>query len=202
MDDGLRSAFVRGCLFAACLMVATAGLIAAFGTGADRPEGVAERWLTAVGDTTRDGVSADARERAEEIGPVALAEPRLLPKGDTDGDAAFGDLEVGDAAVSGARARVPFQLHQFAASGEGPLRTGTLVLERVDVDGDEEWHVAAVERRGRGEIVPSEGGDPPSRAPLGAWVGGVVLAALLCALGSRVVRSASGGPAATLTLRA
>ena len=127
----------------------------------------------------------------------------MLPSADTDGDAAFTDLEVGDASVSGDEARVPFQLHQFAPSGSGPLRTGTLVLVRQDVDDDgEQWFVVAVERRGRGELVPSEGGSPPRGRRSAAWVGGVALAIVLCALGSRVMRSASGGPAATLTVRA
>ena len=64
--------------------------------GTSRPEGVAENWLTAVGDTTRKGVEADARKRAEKIGGVSIGEA-ICCSSDTDGKAAFADLEVGKA---------------------------------------------------------------------------------------------------------
>jgi len=48
--------------------VVVGGLIAAFGTGKDRPEGAAEHWLADVSDTTRKGVRDDATKRVAEDG--------------------------------------------------------------------------------------------------------------------------------------
>jgi hypothetical protein len=190
-DDPFRRTFALGAVAALAVMICLGGLIKVFGTGADRPEGAAERWLVAVGDTTRDGVAGDARDRAERIGPLALGAP-LLPTVDTDGDAAFSDLEVGNADESGGVARVPFRLHQYAETGDEPVLTGSVVLGRVDGD----WAITAIDTRRPGEEVPSEGGAPPSNAPLGVWLGGLALGLLLCTLASLAVRTAGRGTGA------
>src|SRR4051812_42480321 len=86
----LRSGFIKGLVACLAVMVALGVVIHFANSGHHRPEGAAEHWLTAVGDTTRKGVTTDARDRAEKIGPLALARP-LLPTIDTDGKAAFPD---------------------------------------------------------------------------------------------------------------
>jgi hypothetical protein len=140
-------------------------VISALNAGHHRPEGAAERWLAAVSDTTRKGVRSDAIERADKVGPVSIAAP-LIPA-DTDDKSAFPDLEVGKAVVDGDTARVPFQLHQRDVDD---AKQGTIVLGKVGDD----WHVTALDGRAPGEQVPSEGGAPPSSAPLGLWLVAVI----------------------------
>ena len=165
------------------VVLAGLGLVIHFANaGHHRPEGAAERWLAAVGDTGRKGVNKDARKRAEDIGPVAVAAPLLPPTHDAK-KSEFADLEVGKAIAAGpATVRVPFRLHQQLASGVGPLRQGTLVLTRT---GDT-WHVTALDTRRPGEKVRSEGGPPPSRAPLALWFGAVALG-LALATGAHLI---------------
>jgi hypothetical protein len=174
-DQRLRRTFAIGLVICLLAVGALGVVIKVVGTGVHRPEGAAERWLNAVGDTTRNGVRGDARKRAAKIGPLALAAPLLPAK--TDGKRAFPDLEVGKARTSGDQSRVPYRLHQYVASGDAPVRNGVVILNRTGG----EWHVTALGNRQPGERVPSEGGDPPSRAPAGIWlaalVGGIVITA-------------------------
>ncbi|MGH9188070.1 MAG: hypothetical protein ACRD0U_20045 [Acidimicrobiales bacterium] len=188
--EPLRRQFTVGVGLVLAAMVMLGGAIKLFGTGADRPEGAAERWLAAVGDTVRRGVSGDARGRAEKIGPLELAAP-LLPAVDTGGDAAFVDLEVGDANQQGDEARVPYRVRQFADSGDPQVVEGTLVLNRVD----DRWRVVALVDRQPGERVPSEGGAPPTEAPFGLWVGAFLTGVALCVLASVAVHAAGRGVA-------
>jgi hypothetical protein len=146
-------------------MVAVGLVIRTLNAGHHRPEGAAERWLAAVSDTTRKGVRDDATERAEKIGPVAIA-ASLIPA-DTDDKGAFPDLEVGKATVTDYFARVPFQLHQ--RNVDDPV-VGVIILQKVGDD----WHVTDLDGRAAGEKVPSEGGAPPSSAPVGLWVLAIV----------------------------
>jgi hypothetical protein len=175
-DSALRRGFVVA-LVAAVLVVAGLGAaIRLASRGHHRPEGIAEHWLAAVSDTTRKGVRSDARARANRIGPLALAAP-LLPPADTRGKAAFDDLEVGRARVRATGARVPFRLHQHAAHGSAPLRQGAVLLSRRGAS----WQVTGLDLSTRlpSDRVPSQGGAPPSRAPLRLWVGSVVLGLVL-----------------------
>jgi hypothetical protein len=153
--------FVSGLVVCAVVFVVIGVAIHAANAGHHRPEGAAERWLAAVGDTTRKGVRADAVKRAEKIGPVSLAAP-LLPA-DAKDKSAFPDLEVGKAVVEGATARVAYRLHQRDVD---EAKAGTIVLTRAGHD----WRVTALDTRRPGEAVPSEGGSPPSSAPVGLWV--------------------------------
>ena len=173
--DVKRSTFVKVIAVVLVVIAALGLLIHALNAGHHRPEGAAERWLAAVGDTGRKGVSSDARSRAERIGPTSLAAP-LLPPDHDPRRSEFSDLEVGKAESAGADSvRVPFRLHQRLRSGSGPLKHGTLVLDRVGAA----WHVTAVDARRPGEKTPSEGGPPPSRAPLALWFGAIALGAVL-----------------------
>jgi hypothetical protein len=183
----LRRGFTVGIIATLATMVVLGVVIHFANVGHHRPEGAAERWLTAVGDTTRKGVKKDALERTEEIGPFAVGKV-LLPTVDTGGKAGFPDLEVGKARITGAQARVPYHLHQWAESGDGPVRQGVVVLQRQP---DEHWRVTALGDRRPDEKVPSEGGAPPSSAPLGVWLGGAVFGLLLTVAISALVNWAS-----------
>jgi hypothetical protein len=188
-DRDLRRTFVLvvGAVVAAFVLIG--GLLAAFGTGQHRPEGVAERWLVAVGDTTRKGVRDRSREEAEKVGPLALAND-LLPDEDTDGKAAFVDLEVGKAVDAGEDVRhVPFRLHQRQADGVGPAVEGTVVLTRRG----EDWAVSALDPPVAGRTVPSEGGAPAADAPWGLYLGAFGLAVVLTA-GCVVLLRIAGRP--------
>src|SRR5438270_5617768 len=126
-----RSTFFTVIAIVLAVIIGLGFLIHLANAGHHRPEGAAERWLAAVGDTGRKGVSADARKRAEKIGPVAVAAPLLPPTHDTK-KSEFADLEVGKAINTGpGSVRVPFRLHQQLSSGVGPLKQGTLVLSRA-----------------------------------------------------------------------
>jgi len=181
-----RSTFAKIVVLALVVIAGLGVLIHFVNAGHHRPEGAAERWLAAVSDTERKGVSADARTRAEHIGPVGLAAPLLPAKVDTR-HGQFDDLEVGKAIPAGAdTVRVPFRLHQRLPSGSGPLKQGTIVLHRT---GDT-WHVAALDARRAGERVPSEGGPRPSQAPLALWIGAIALGAVLAGSGHLITRYA------------
>ena len=189
-DRALVQPFRRGLLGVAIAFVLLGGLIAAFGSGANRPEGVAERWLTDVGDTRRDGVRERAREEAEAIGPVELA-AGLLPEADTNGRSAFVDLEVGKAERDGDLASVPFRLHQRQGDDTGPAVEGTLVLRELPDDDDGEgWAIVEVAPPIEGQAVPSEGGAPAADAPLGLFVGAVAVSCVVAVVCSRLVRIA------------
>ena len=187
-----RSTFVA---VIAVVLVVIAGLGVAIhfaNAGHHRPSGAAERWLAAVGDMGRRGVTADARKRAERIGSPAIAAPLLPPTHDPH-HSEFADLEVGKAVQMHRAidegpgiARVPFRLHQQLASGVGPLKRGTLVLHR---SGDT-WHVLALDSRRPGEKVRSEGGPPASRAPFALWLGAIALGLVLALIAHAITRYA------------
>jgi hypothetical protein len=191
---GLRRGFAIAVVSAFIGMVLLGVLLSALNAGHHRPEGAAERWLSAISDSGRDGVRDDAVKRASKIGPVSIAEPILPDESDRDGEhRLFADLEVGRATHDGARARVPFLVHLRDVEGEDE-RTGTLVLAE---QADDTWRIASLSTRRAGEKVPSEGGSPPSSAGVGLWVLGAGVAVALAALCSLLVRLAGrGGPPA------
>jgi hypothetical protein len=158
--------FIIGLVVCGLIFVGFGVLINALNAGHHRPEGAAERWLAAVSDTTRKGVRSDAVERAEKLGPLTIAAP-LIPA-DTDEKGAFPDLEVGKAIVVGDSARVPYRLHQRNVDD---ALSGTILLDKA---GDE-WKITALDARRAEELVPSEGGSPPSSAPVGLWVVAIVV---------------------------
>jgi hypothetical protein len=166
-----------------------------------RPEGTAEHWLEAVGDTTRKGLHDEAVKRADKIGPVAIAEGAKTTTGplipaDTEKKSAFPDLEVGKAAISGDSARVPYRLHQRAKVGKNPLVEGEVVLKRDSAAQGAHWKVVGLTTTKGAAKVPSEGGPPPSRAPAGLWLVGLAVGALVTLGASALVRWAGAGRAA------
>jgi len=100
----------------------------------------------------------------------------------------FSGLEVGKARVTGsgaaAVARVPFRLHQQLDSGSSPARQGTLVLNRSG----HSWKVGGLDSRRPGELVASQGGPPPSRAPISVWIGALALGVFLAVLSNFITR--------------
>jgi len=187
-----HSTFAKVIVIVLAVIAGLGVLIHFANAGHHRPEGAAERWLAAVSDSERRGLSVDARKRAAHIGPLAIAAPLLPPKFDVR-HGQFDDLEVGKA-VQGSKAgpvdadtvRVPFRLHQRLPSGSGPLKQGTLVLQRTE----NTWHVTALDARRADERVPSEGGPRPSRAPPALWVGAICLGVLLAAGAHLITRYA------------
>jgi hypothetical protein len=181
-SPALRRAFLRGLAAVVVVLAGLGALVAVVGTGRDRPSGVAATWLGAVSDTTRTGVHADAVRRAEALGPVSLAGPLVPPH--TDGHGAFADYQVGEAAVSGDVARVPFLLHQHGVSGSAGVRRGTIVLREVGGT----WRVVAIEPSLPGLRVPSEGGPSPVAVSFAFWLGGAGVALVIALVADALVR--------------
>ena len=189
------STFVRGLVVCLALMIAGGVGLAALSHGRSRPEGVAENWLTAVGDTTRKGVEKDARKRAEKIGQVMQAARTGLLKYDADEKSAFSDLEVGKAYPGQVDdvVHVPFRVHARNGDKDDVEITGILVMQHAH----DEWRVANV-ATGIGDDahkLPSDGGPPPSSAPASLWLGGLVGAAIIGVITTTLVRLA-GRPTA------
>lgn len=198
----LRRPFRLGLLACVAGLVCVGGIVAAFGTPADRAAGVAERWLTAVSDSTRDGVAADAAARAEELGAsLELARSAGLVGADTGGDAAFEDLRVGREGPAGDAVRVPFTYTPH----EGEATGGHLYL--VAADGG--WRVAALQPQGDPgahlavvrtdlELALAPPGpvaiDRPTPAPIGFWVGALALGVVVTAGCAAAVRAATPRP--------
>ena len=199
-QTALRRAFAKGLVACLGVVVALGFVIHALNEGNHRPEGIAERWLTAVSDTGRKGVRADATTRATKIGPLSIALP-LRPTDPDNRHGLFSDLEVGRAAHVAGGVRVPFRLHQYVRHGKGPPveagrrpspeRTGSIVLRRA---GDS-WEVVALDRRLPGERVPSEGGASASRAPTSLWLTGLGIGVGLAAIAVLLVHWAEASAA-------
>lgn len=180
--EALRRPFQMGMLACVAVLVCIGGIIAAFGTGADRPAGIAERWLVAVGDTTRDGIAGDARDRADHYGGVALGEPLVQASALDDGKAAFVALRVGrDLDPAADRAVIGFEVEP--ANESEPIG-GRIELARVDG----EWLVTAVTRGDPGPL------DRPERAPAAAWFVGIALGCVIAVGCSVATRAASPRP--------
>lgn len=178
----LKRPFLVGVLAVAIVVVLVSGVIAVFSSVDDRPEGVAERWLTSVGDLTRDGVHDDAVDRVRGHGDVALGE-QLIVGAHADGKSAFTALEVGKARREGDIALVPAQL---VTRGSDTARTQVVVLQR---DG-ETWRVVELRPPDSSLKVPSEGGDVASKAPVTLYLVGLILGVAIAVAASAMVRAA------------
>ncbi len=166
----------RALLVAAVLLALTA--TTACGRSEHRPSGVTERWLQAVSELGREGLRADAEERAAEYGsPEATAKVR--PADAEDDERTFSDLEVGKAVVDIDQARVPFRLTARIEGGERRESDGAAVL--VKEDGT--WRVIDVVPREPEEKVPSEGGDRPARAAVSHWLYAILASAVVTVIG-------------------
>lgn len=171
--DALRRPFRLGIVACFAAIVCVGGIVAAYGTPADRAAGVAERWLVAVGDTTRDGLTDDAVDRALEYGDPALAAALIPALAVEDDERAFTDLRVGrDVDPAPDLARIPYELTPY----EGDLTTGWVDL----VDGEDGWTVVAVQVDAPEALVQFDV-ERPARAAWGFWVGALLLGTVICA---------------------
>jgi hypothetical protein len=183
--ESLRRGFLIGVLGAVIAFVLVGGLISALGTTDDRPEGVAERWLTSVGDTTRDGVQDDADERVAAHGDPRLVDV-LIPSGvDMDGKAAFTELEVGKAVKRDGAVLGPYRV--ALREGTTPAADGTLVMTEDAKDG---WQVRELGPSVPGAAVPSKGGGAVSKAPVVLYVVALGIGVLVTMACSALVRAA------------
>jgi hypothetical protein len=188
--QALRRGFLIGLLAAGIVFVLLGGLIAAFATTDDRPEGVAERWLTAVGDTTRSGVKADSLARVSDHGDPSLVSVLVPPAIDMDGKSAFTELEVGKAIHRDGATLVPYHL----ALRNGTTTAGDGMLSMVD-DPSRGWQVTALAPPVAGATVPSKGGSAVSKAPAGLYAVALAIGALVATGCASLVRAA-GAPTA------
>ena len=188
--------FLKGIVACLALTLVLSGTLFLLNHGHSRPEGVAENWLTAIGDTTRKGVEADATHRADKIGAPELAIPLLEPHPELiKRKAGFDDLEVGKAtrvdAGSPDKVKVGFRVHARRPEDKTAEINGVLTLERSK----NKWMVTAldvVDPKAAGvPDLPSDGGPPPSSAPVSLWIGALVGAAVVGAVTTALVGAAS-----------
>ncbi|HUR76357.1 MAG TPA: hypothetical protein VMZ22_00280 [Acidimicrobiales bacterium] len=192
--------FVGGLVVCVALMLVFGGVIALLNRGTNRPEGAAEDWLTAISDTTRKGVEADATRRADKLGAPELARGVLHPFAEEiDRKAGFNDLEVGKAArmdpARDDKVLVAFRVSARRPNDETIELSGVLRLAKHE----EDWTVTALDVVDPAKFdlpaLPSDGGPPPSSAPATLWLGALVGAALVGLVTSALVRVAGRAPA-------
>ena len=188
--ETLRRGFLIGLLATGIVFVLLGGLIAAFATTDDRPEGVAERWLTAVGDTTRSGVKADSLARVADHGDPSLVTVLVPPAIDMDGKSAFTELEVGKAIQGDRSTLVPY--HLALRNGTTTPGDGTLSMVKDPTRG---WQVIGLAPPVAGSAVPSKGGTAVSKAPVGLYAIALAIGALVATGCASLVRAA-GAPTA------
>jgi hypothetical protein len=205
----LRRPFAIGAGCVVLAVVAIGVVVGLFGTGADRPAGVAERWLVAVGDTTREGIEDDGRERALELGASPeLAERAGVPfdAARLDGERAFESVRVGRAERSGSVGDDAVEREAFEVT---PYESEPFAGHAYLLDGDDGWEVMAIAREGQPgavlEVVTSGidlGPVPPGavvverpeRAPIGWFVGALLLGGLITLGCVAAVRAATPKP--------
>ncbi len=186
--------FAQGLVCCVALIVAMFGVLWLLNRGHSRPEGVAENWLTAIGDTTRKGVEADATKRADKVGAPELAihvlwgHPEQIKR-----KAGFEDIEVGKAKRSddGQEAEVAFRVHARRPGDKTKEVLGVIKLERQD----DAWHITDLRQgdpvKAGVPSLPSDGGPPPSSAPFTLWLGALAGAAVIGVVTSALVRRAA-----------
>jgi hypothetical protein len=180
----LKRPFLVGLLATAIAFLIMGGLIAVFATRDDRPEGVAERWLTAVGDLTRKGVRSDTEKRVTNHGALSLASMFITAGHDYDGKTAFTALEVG----RGRRLNAQITLVGMKVTDRANDKTTKAVLALQRSGGS--WRVTAVQPESAELRVPSDGGPSVSEAPVTLYGVALVLGIGVAATASALVRAA------------
>lgn len=197
----LRRPFAIG---VGCVLLAVLGLglvIARFGSNADRPAGVAERWLVAVGDTTREGIEEDALDRIDELSIDAVA------AADAVGLAALSETAAGEGESAFEAVRVGPPLEEPTDTAVVPVAITPLDGEAVQIyiglaDVGDGWKVLGPQGTGpEGAIAcPADEDCPgfpierPERAPIGWFAGALALGALVTLGCVAVVRAATPKP--------
>jgi hypothetical protein len=138
-------------------------VVALLGCGVDRPEGVVERWLTAIaqGPTGEPEVYA-AKDLSDDLVPPPREESSLEV------------IEVGKGRISGSSARVPFRIQKPDSSAE------LLVAELRRSEGT--WRIVKVTGANSNLTVPTQGGERIGRASPLVWIGGLVVGLLVMLL--------------------
>jgi hypothetical protein len=183
--DALKKPFLIGLLATAIGVLVVGGFVAILATNTDdRPEGVAERWLTAVGDLTRKGVHDDAAKRVAAHGDLSLGESLLAGVKPND-KSAFTELEVGKARLENDLAFVPAKIVSRAVNA--PSKQSRVVVLRHTGDS---WRVIALKLPDPTLNVPSDGGDVASKAPIGLYAVGLIIGVGVAIGASALVRAA------------
>ena len=191
--QALKKPFLIGLLAVGAVMLAAVGaMVVVANSTDDRPEGIAERWLTAVGDLTRKGVHDDAVKRVNGHGDASLGE-QLVQGVHADGKTAFTALEVGKARTSGDLALVPAQL--VARGDEAAKRNYLVALRHVD----DSWRVVELREPDPTLKVPSDGGVVAAKAPITVYLVALVIGAGIAMTASALVRAAGREHEATLS---
>ena len=177
----LKRSFPRVLLGVVIAFVLIGGVIAAFGSSADRPEGAAEHFLNDLSDTARKGVQADARKRAAKLGSLDILDLIDPAHTDTDGKALFTEIEVGAATVDPLGRWVPFRVQIRDAKD---VTTGALLVAKVGDD----WRITGLGPAARAKPVPSEGGPKVASATPGVYAGAIVVGFLITVAVSFLVR--------------
>jgi hypothetical protein len=181
----LKRPFLVGLLATAIAFLIMGGLIAVFATRDDRPEGVAERWLTAVGDLTRKGVRSDTEKRVTKHGDLSLANLFITAGHDYDGKTAFTALEVGRGRRVNAQITiVPMKITDRA--DDKKTEQAVLVMQRSK----DSWRVVAVQPASAELRVPSDGGPSVSEAPVTLYGVALLLGVGVAVTASALVRAA------------
>lgn len=136
--------------------IALLGLLLALSVcGVDRPEGVVERWLTAIAQgPTGEPEVYGARNLADDLVPPPREESSLEV------------IEVGRGRVTGSTARVPFRIRKPDAEPE------LLVAEMTRKGGS--WRIVEVSGADPNLTVPTQGGERIGRASFFVWLGGAL----------------------------
>jgi len=180
----LKKPFVLGALAVVIGIIFLMGLLATVVLHTDdRPEGVAERWLTAVSDLTRKGVHDDAAKRVAGHGDLALGQ-QLVDGVSTDGKSAFTALEVGKAHRTGDTALVPAEF--ITRGDESHTHQRVLVLQRAS----DSWRVVELRSADPALRVPSEGGEVAAKAPLVLYAIALAIGVGIAAGAAALVRAA------------
>jgi hypothetical protein len=136
--------------------------------GADRPEGVVERWLISL----NQGKAGEPEKYASD----ALSE-QILPHWESRDPGDLDVIEVGKAVkvdnIQSARA-IPFRVERAS----GKMLHGTADVERASGA----WRVTRVLFGPQSLRVPSEGGAPIAGASGAAWLGAIGISAALMLL--------------------
>ncbi len=138
----------------------------------DRPEGVVERWLTAIGQgPTGEPEIYASKELADDLVPPPREESSLEV------------IEVGKGTVSGARARVPFRIQ----IPDGTPATHVAELTRTDG----EWQIDRVAGPDSTLLVPTEGGERIGKVSVAVWVGAALTGLAMMVVVALIMRLAT-----------
>ena len=194
--------FVAGLVVCVALMMILGGSLFLLNHGHSRPEGVAENWLTAIGDTTRKGVEADATKRADKVGAPELARNVLEPHAELiHRKSGFDDLEVGKATpvspYTPNKVRVAFRVHALRPHDKTVEIDGVLTLQR----NPKKWMVTELNVVDPATVgvakLPSDGGPPPSSAGYSLWLAALIGAGVTGVVTTTLVKVAGRGAPTT-----